>query len=185
MDVRIGLARVVGGLCRQTSSVSLPLQTSLLPPQTPVPQHSKSPIIPAEAQPPAPAPTPLHVRRLAERLQKDESREVRSFVPEWSFAPLDSDSTTDSKAGSASASESKAGLVPPVTPAPSTSDAKTPAATPDAKAHARPALMKKTSSLSGDGFVFATFSKPPPVPPIPLQESDEGETDTTVVARNR
>lgn len=161
MDVRIGLARLVGGLCRQTTS-------PLLPPQTPVPQHSisaaKSPIIPAEAQPPA----PMHVRRLAERLQKDESREVRSFVPEWSFAPFPSDSTTDS--------ESKAGLAPPVTPAPSTSDSKTPAATSDAKAQARPALMKKTSSLSGDGFVFATFSKPPPAPPfpVPVQEFEEG-----------
>lgn len=152
VDVRIGLARLVGGLCRQTTT------SPLLPPPTSA----------------SSAPAPTHVRRLAERLQKDESREVRSFVPEWSFAPLHPDSTTDS--------DSKAGLAPPVTPAPSTSDSKTPAATPDAKAQARPALMKKTSSLSGDGFVFATFSKPPPAPPfpVPVQESEEGGVEDKV-----
>lgn len=37
--------------------------------------------------------------------------------------------------------------------------------------------MKKGSSLSGDGFVFATFSRPPPAPPVPALLQEEGRAE--------
>lgn len=114
--MRIGLARLVGGLCRQTSL--------------------------------SPSPPPQHIQEIARRLQGDSSREVRSFVPEWSFAP----------SGQAA-------------PAPAPSPAPQPT---------RPSLTKKGSSLGGDGFVFATFSRPPPPAPAPVQEEGRVEVGTNV-----
>lgn len=116
--MRIGLARLVGGLCRQAS--------------------------------PSPSPPPQHIQEIARRLQGDSSREVRSFVPEWLFAP----------SGQAA-------------PAPVTAPSTAPPST-------RPSLTKKGSSLGGDGFVFATFSRPPPTPPVPVQEEGRVEVGTNV-----
>lgn len=84
------------------------------------------------------SPPPLYVLDLTRRLQNDESREVRSFVPERLLSAFSTTTTT----------------------------------TAAAKEPPKPFIERKKTTGTGQGFVFATFSRPPPVSMSVLVEGE-------------
>lgn len=94
------------------------------------------------------SPPPLHVLDLTRRLQNDESREVRSFVPERLLFAFSTNSTTTTTTAAA-------------------------------KEPPKPFIERKKTTGTGQGFVFATFSRPPPVSMSVVGEG-EGEVAVSV-----